>query len=154
MAAVPFTLDSHVDLRATTRGRWVTLAPITYCGATETFLVPPGFTTDLASVPRAFTVFVPRYGTYTRAAVLHDLLCVQAHHGLFRRRDADGIFRRVLREEGVHPVLRWTMWAAVRAGGRMSGADARQWAAVSAIGLGWGAVAVAALAGLVLLARI
>lgn len=150
---MPFTPESHVDLRALPYGRWLVLAPIIYRGANDAFLVPPGFVTDLATVPRALTVFVPRYGVYTRAAVLHDLLCVQAHHGLFQRRDADGIFRRVMREEGVHPVLRWTMWAAVRAGGRMNGADARQWAAVAGIGAGWATAAGAMLGGLVRVAR-
>ncbi|HEY5171135.1 MAG TPA: DUF1353 domain-containing protein, partial [Acidimicrobiia bacterium] len=33
------------------------------------------FSTDLASVPRSLTWLFPRYGKYTKAAVLHDYLC-------------------------------------------------------------------------------
>jgi len=33
------------------------------------------FSTDLASVPRSLTWLFPRYGKYTKAAVLHDFLC-------------------------------------------------------------------------------
>src|SRR5690242_3006060 len=38
-------------------------------------VVPVDFLTDLASVPRWLTWLVPRYGEYTRAAVIHDCLC-------------------------------------------------------------------------------
>src|SRR5438093_7156274 len=39
--------------------------------------VPAGFVTDLASVPVFLTWIFPRYGKYTKAAILHDYLC---HH--------------------------------------------------------------------------
>ena len=96
------------------------------------------FTTDLASVPRALTWLFPRYGTYTKAAVLHDYLC---HHfgtesldvyparsevadaaagpveprtlELEDRSDADEIFRLVMHELGVPWARRWVMWSAV-----------------------------------------
>ncbi|WP_458688429.1 DUF1353 domain-containing protein [Nocardia tengchongensis] len=59
-------------------------------------------------------------GAYTRAAIVHDYLC---GHAPVDRSDADGIFRRMLRECGVSAPQRWMMWAAVRFGGRMSGVD-------------------------------
>jgi hypothetical protein len=51
----------------------------TFRGNVGRLLVPASaeqpFETDLASVPRLLTWLVPRYGTYTKAAVLHDYLC-------------------------------------------------------------------------------
>jgi hypothetical protein len=78
--------------------------------------VPAGFVTDFASVPGLFTWLVPRYGRFTKAAILHDFLCGEAKEGRFIRSQADGIFRRVMRELGVGFIRRWVMWAAVRLG--------------------------------------
>ncbi|MEU6251922.1 DUF1353 domain-containing protein [Streptomyces sp. NPDC047043] len=104
---------------------WELLAPVEYEGRDRDFIVPPGFTTDFASVPTVFVWLIPRYGVYTKAAVLHDFLCCNS--ALVSRRDADGIFRRALRELGVSVLRRWMMWAAVRAGGHWSGAGVGQW---------------------------
>ena len=78
--------------------------------------MPAGFVTDFASVPGLFTWLVPRYGRFTKAAILHDFLCDEAKEGRFIRSQADGIFRRVMRELGVGFIRRWVMWAAVRLG--------------------------------------
>ena len=78
--------------------------------------MPAGFVTDFASVPGLFTLLVPRYGRFTKAAILHDFLCDEAKEGRFIRSQADGIFRRVMRELGVGFIRRWVMWAAVRLG--------------------------------------
>ena len=40
------------------------------------FSVESGFVTDFASVPRIFWSVFPPFGRYTKAAVLHDRLCV------------------------------------------------------------------------------
>lgn len=39
-------------------------------------LVPKGFKTDLASIPRFIWSFLPPNGKYQKAAILHDYLCV------------------------------------------------------------------------------
>ena len=67
-------------------------------------------------MPGLFTWLVPRYGRFTKAAILHDFLCDEAKEGRFIRSQADGIFRRVMRELGVGFIRRWVMWAAVRLG--------------------------------------
>jgi hypothetical protein len=72
--------------------------------------------TDFASVPRVFVWFLPRYGRYTKAAILHDYLCSGLNSTPISRIDADGIFRRVMRELGVSFLKRWIMWGAVRWG--------------------------------------
>lgn len=95
---------------------WMLLAPLAYEGTTDRWIVPAGFLTDYASVPRFLQSFVQATGTWTLAAILHDWFCVRLALGdcPISPVDADGIFRRVLREEGVDPLRRWSMWAAVR----------------------------------------
>ena len=87
-------------------------------------LPPAGTPTDFASIPDQLRWFVPKYGRYNRAAVLHDWLSTRAAAGDFKRADADGIFRRSMRELGVGFLRRWVMWAAVRLASRLRGADA------------------------------
>jgi len=82
-------------------------------GAT-TFVVPAGFDTDFASVPRALWSLVPPTGVYTRAAVLHDWLY---RTGATTRRDADRVFRAVMLELRTRRLRALLMWAAVRAFG-------------------------------------
>ncbi len=113
--------------------RWRLVAPLVYQGRDETFTVPAGMSTDLASVPACLTWIAPRYGTYTRAAILHDWLCETKP---VSRRDADGIFRRVMEEMGVSAPRRWLMWAAVRAGSHLSdatGHERLQWAGLALV---------------------
>lgn len=95
------------------------LEPLHYQGDTQNFTIPAGFKTDFASVPRIFTWLIPRYGAYTKSAILHDYL---GSSGLISHADNDGIFRRTMRELGVSLLRRWMMWAAVRAWTRLSGA--------------------------------
>ncbi|MBF6174235.1 DUF1353 domain-containing protein [Nocardia blacklockiae] len=100
---------------------WIVRAPIEYRGRHDLFVVPEGFRTDFASVPRALVWLIPRYGVFTKAAILHDYLCRDAE---VSRADADGLFRRALHEEGVSLPQRWMMWAAVRLGSGLRGATA------------------------------
>lgn len=108
----------------------------------DSWTIPAGFITDFASVPRALTPYVPRYGIYTIAAIVHDYLCRIASgeipsqrdwrggsdaefHALPKyvtRRDADGIFRAVLRDLETSFPRRWCMWSAVRGASGLSGA--------------------------------
>jgi hypothetical protein len=96
---------------------WELIEPLAYRGRRQRFVVPAGFRTDLTTVPRVVVWLVPRWGLYTRAAVLHDWLCtVGIRTRAVTARDADGIFRRVLRESGVPVLRRWLMWCGVRWG--------------------------------------
>lgn len=108
---MPF-LDASVDLIQTGDTEFELAHTVTYQGKEDTWVVPKGEGTDLASVPIGLSWLIPRYGRYTRAAVLHDYLW--SHPELISKSDADGVFRRVLRELGVSALRRWTMWAAVR----------------------------------------
>lgn len=96
---------------------WGLMRHLDYNGDREFFRVPLGYVTDLATVPgvlRSPTGLDP-YGPYIRAAIVHDWLITDAIPAReVTSRDADGIFRRIMREEGVDRWTRWTMWAAVR----------------------------------------
>lgn len=107
---------------------WRLTEPLIYQGAVEDFTVPAGFRTDFASVPRAVVWLIPRYGDYTRAAILHDYLLSSQS---VSPADADGIFRRCLREFGVSTPRRWMMWTAVRIiANRLRGATPRDIAGI------------------------
>jgi hypothetical protein len=112
-----FHPDSTVDVRAIGDITWETLRPLIYQGTVDDIVVPEGQGTDFASVPRMFVWFLPRYGRYTKAAILHDyLLRVAVPAGRTSRLDADGLFRQAMRELEVPFLRRWIMWGAVRWG--------------------------------------
>ena len=128
---MPFVGDADVEVKQVDAKNWELLAPLTYKGKVETFDIPAGMQTDFASVPRPFVWLIPRYGVYTKAAILHDYLWRQhAKAGKMTWADADGIFRRAMRELGVAFLRRWLTWSAVRMaslftkrGGRKGWAD-------------------------------
>jgi uncharacterized protein DUF1353 len=123
-----FSPDSTVDVRQVSDEDWVTLHELLYHAKLDDFNVPLKTLTDFASVPREFVWFIPRYGRYTKAAILHDYLCrvlVPAEH--IDRIDADGVFLQAMRELGVPFLRRWIMWAAVRWGALTKQADRKHW---------------------------
>lgn len=115
-----FPKDSVVDVEEIEgdESRWTLLRQLDYQPLRQDpFHVPVGQTTDFASVPRVFVWLLPRYGRYTKAAILHDYLWgEEVPAGRIKRLDADGIFRQAMRGLGVPFVRRWMMWAAVRWG--------------------------------------
>lgn len=112
---MPF-IDKDIEVRALGTTRWEVLKPIRYLGRDEGFIVHRGFETDFASVPRGLVWLIPKYGRFTAAAILHDFLWAQCRARRFNWFDADGIFRRAMREDQVPFAHRWLMWAAVRVG--------------------------------------
>src|SRR5215813_7388722 len=123
-----FPPGSTVDVRQVGDQDWKTLRALPYYAKTEDFEVPVHEGTDFASVPRVFVWFIPRYGRYTKAAILHDYLCrVAVPAGRISRIDADGIFRQAMRELGVPFLRRWIMWAAVRLGALTNAEGRENW---------------------------
>ncbi len=110
-----FGQDSKVVVEQVDDTNWVTREELRYEGKEQSFTVPNGSATDFASVPRLFVWLLPRYGRYTKAAILHDHLWRDlATTGAISWVDADATFRRAMRELGVPFLRRWLMWAAVR----------------------------------------
>lgn len=97
-------------------GQWIVRSPLVWapsdCLSVATITVPPGFVTDLASVPRflrdrkAFDV----NGLSRRPAILHDYLYAT---GMGGKPFADDTFRLALLDEGVGPVNAWAFYQAV-----------------------------------------
>lgn len=86
-------------------------------GSGQTIIVPKGFVTDFASIPRLAQVIIPK-DVGRRAAVLHDwLYATNGCRGFFTRRKADAIFNEAMAVLNVPGFVRWPMWAAVRIGG-------------------------------------
>lgn len=83
--------------------------------------VPAGYLTDGASVPRPFWWFIPPWGSYGQAAVLHDIL--SETRTLFKeeipyditRKEADVIFNSSLQAAEVNWFVRNLMYRFVRA---------------------------------------
>jgi hypothetical protein len=73
---------------------WITRREFGYDIGTEgsgkTIEVPIGFITDFASVPRIFWVFIPQWGRYGNAAVIHDYLYWEQTP--YTRKESDVIF--------------------------------------------------------------
>lgn len=109
-------------------GEWTLVHPFrTVVGAHEVE-VPAGFRFDMASVPRILWWLVAPFHLSIAAPLVHDWLyrrrgCVGTGPGgclrVMRRRDADRVFRNLMRANGVHPVLVVTAWVAVRLFGWM-----------------------------------
>lgn len=82
-------------------------------GKADVYMVPKGFGTDLASVPRGFRNIASKLDGI-EASVVHD-------HAYFYktlpRFQADALFLAILKAGGVPWLRRLAMYAAVRAGG-------------------------------------
>jgi hypothetical protein len=123
-----FTPDSEVRVKELEGSDWELLRILEYKGNHDHYEVPEGMETDFASVPRVFVWFLPRYGRYTKAAILHDYLWREAvPAGELTLAEADGIFRRAMWELGVPFLRRWLMWGAVRVGALIKPGGRKGW---------------------------
>lgn len=94
-------------------GKYIVLEPLVYdsIAAGQTIIVPPGFQTDLASVPRLPLVYWLTGATSTEAAVVHDYLYST---GIVPRDVADEVLSEASRVTAVPAWRRGLMWSAVR----------------------------------------
>lgn len=82
--------------------------------------VPAGYLTDGASVPRLFWMFVPPWGLYGQAAVVHDILCeTYAVHDRgvetrVSRAYVDAVFKEAMKVAGVPKLTYWAMYCGLR----------------------------------------
>ena len=98
---------------------WVLKEPLEYeqPKTKQRFVVPRGFVTDLASVPRLFWTAFPPCGKYTPAAVVHDYLYWVQPAGCDRA-CADELLLVAMEESNVGLVTRSAIYAGVRSGGQ------------------------------------
>jgi hypothetical protein len=73
-------------------------------------IVPAGFITDLASIPRVFQTLVPKIGKHRLPAIVHDYLVTLDN---LDRKMADKVFLEAMKVCGVNPVRRRLMYWAV-----------------------------------------
>lgn len=97
---------------------WVTRKEFGYDigkeGSGNSIDMPIGFMTDFASVPRLLWAFLPRWGKYGNAAVIHDYCYWEQR---FSRKESDRIFREAMEVLGVPTYKILLMYYAVRLGG-------------------------------------
>jgi len=127
---MPFLPESEIRVKELDDdpANWELLKEIVYQGNTQSFTAKVGDQTDFASVPRFFVWFLPRYGRYTKAAVIHDHLWrVEVPKRNVTLPEADAIFRRAMRELDVSFLQRWLLWAAVRLGALMKPGGRKRW---------------------------
>lgn len=112
---------------------WRLETPLTYevgdLGSGRLITVPTGYITDGASVPRWLWWCLPAWGRYSRAAVVHDLLCTLGNRGKPHveaptRRVADAVFYEAMDVCGVSLPVRLAMWVGVRVGAWLPGVAA------------------------------
>lgn len=104
-------------LRAEKSGKyWTILQPLIYESdvAQKVFIVPDGFVTDFASVPRLPLAFLLAGDEAHEAAVVHDY--IYSKH-LTTRAQADAVFLEAMKATGEPAWRRTLMWAGVRFGG-------------------------------------
>ena len=126
-------LDNR-DRPAVRNGRslWALQRPLEYQTGPdpeELILVPAGFVTDLASVPRIVWSFYPPDGPWAKAAVIHDFLYFTKGtgewHGRagitrstpYSRKDADDILKEAMADRRVGKWEQLVIWLSVRLGG-------------------------------------
>jgi hypothetical protein len=81
----------------------------------KSIVVPEGFETDFASVPKTFWGLFPPIGKHNPAALVHDYLY---DNRIGTRRNADMIFLRLMLQYGVDPFRSLLMYGAVRIFGK------------------------------------
>lgn len=91
------------------KNKWLLLAPLVFEGS-AVVIVPAGFETDFASVPRAAWWFCsPAAGNHAKPSVLHDYLCETSSSQEF----ADKLFLEAMASNGVGRTKRHVMYWAV-----------------------------------------
>jgi hypothetical protein len=111
---------------------WRLETPLVYevgeLGSGRTIEVPAGFITDGASVPRFLWAICPTWGSYSRAAVIHDFLGTMLMAGTpppegMHQTIIDRVFVEAMTVCGTNLVIRWAIWAAVRLAAKVGRRD-------------------------------
>lgn len=106
---------------------WILKEPLIYQHpeTEQQVVIPKGFVTDLASVPRAFWVALPPCEKYTPATVLHDYL-YWVQDSSCDRECADKTLLLAMKEAGVGWATRHSIYTGARLGGKSAWAKNRK----------------------------
>jgi len=108
--------DRPVQLLMHDDGRhWTVLQELHYLTAAgEMIVIPAGYVTDFATIPRFLWWLLPPTGRYEYAALVHDRL-----YGMHNRQrlECDRLFLAAMKASGVVFWQRWAIYWGVRAGG-------------------------------------
>lgn len=104
------------------RGEWELTAPLLYKSdlTGDVYIVPVGFSTDFASVPRVPIAFLLCGDVASKPAALHDWLYSvgpNGKHPVPDRATADALLKEAATVEGVPAWRVWMLYAGVRIGG-------------------------------------
>ena len=109
---------SPVEVNGIWNGSWELLKPFVYHVGSKfsrhLVKVPKGFITDFASTPWIFWQFIPKWGRYGKAAIVHDLLYQTKETS---RHMADLIFLEAMLVAGTPKWKARLMYWGVRIGG-------------------------------------
>lgn len=88
------------------------------CNASrKEIIVPTGYTTDGASIPKIFWWLLSPFEDYFKCCVLHDYLCDLFHLNFLERKTCDDIFLEAMSEIGIKKSTRWALYFFVRSYG-------------------------------------
>lgn len=93
------------------RKKWVLDEDFTIEVSGNVLIVPKGFKTDLASIPRVLWWVIPPFGKHNEASVVHDYL-YKTH--TYPQAKCDKIFLAILRMYGVNVLIRTILYVGVR----------------------------------------
>ena len=81
-------------------------------------VVPKGFVTDYASIPRVIQLLIPKLGRHRKAAVLHDYLYAKdCDYQSLLQAECDSVFLSAMKGSGVSKWKRCSLYSGVRVGG-------------------------------------
>lgn len=121
----PLILEELHDVRGLFgRSEWRVSAPLQFESTVlgRQVIVPVGWKTDRASVPRLPLLFLACGDAGNAAAVVHDYLYAWGEE---TRKVADRVFFEALRSRGLF-IRAWLMWLGVRLGGRRAWRNCRK----------------------------
>ena len=106
------------------KGNWVMTEPFNYIGNGVDLLIPRGFKTDLASIPRFLWRVIAPFELSLTGPIVHDWLYRTCGLGCYDREDVDRLFRDIMKDEGVSAWRREVAYRGVRIfGGAAWGKD-------------------------------
>lgn len=112
---------THLRVEEVDEKNWRLTSSLRYYSAIldRVVVVPEGFVTDFASVPRAPFIYWFAGDTARKAAVIHDWFYRTSTEKIDRA-TADAVFAEAIEALGYWKARSWFMWAGVRVGGYWS----------------------------------